>query len=61
MKASTSVSLLSNHKSPSLKHFFSQLKIKKPPGARYFIKAPQKTSGLGRIRTGDLRRVKATS
>jgi hypothetical protein len=26
--------------------------------ARYFVKAPQKTSGLGRIRTGELRRVK---
>ncbi|MGA3359321.1 MAG: hypothetical protein ABSC87_03825 [Halobacteriota archaeon] len=35
--------------------------IEKPPRGRYFVKAPQKTNGLGRIRTGDLRRVKATS
>ena len=54
-------SLLSNHKSRSLNHFFSKMKIKKLPRARYFVKAAQKTNGLGRIRTGDLRRVKATS
>jgi hypothetical protein len=35
------------------------MKIKKLPRARYFVKAAQKTNGLGRIRTGDLRRVKA--
>ena len=54
-------SLLSNHKSRNLNHFFSNKKIKKLPRALYFVKAPQKTNGLGRIRTGDLRRVKATS
>jgi hypothetical protein len=48
----------SNHKSPSLNHFFSKTKIKKLRRARYFVKAPQKTDGLGRIRTGDLSRVK---
>lgn len=34
------------------------MRIKKLPRARYFVKAPQKTDGLGRIRTGDLRHVK---
>ena len=44
-----------------LKSLFLKNENQKAPQCPYFIKAPPKTNGLGRIRTGDLRHVKATS
>ncbi len=44
-----------------LKSLLLTTQNQKAPQSPHFVKAPQKTNGLGRIRTGDLRHVKATS
>ena len=54
----TNASPLSNHESRNSNYLLSKVKNQKAPQSPLFRQSTSKTNGLGRIRTGDLRRVK---